>query len=255
MIEAYTLASGSSGNALLVRSGGTAVLMDAGRSRRALLAALSEAGVLPSELAAVFVTHEHTDHISALAQLSKREGMPVHAAAGTADELMRDSAVSAVLVRHGVLFTERVGSLTVTSFPLPHDSASHVGYIFRDGDGDAFCAATDVGCVTDALRGALDGCRGALLEANHDAEMLRCGPYPAYLKARILADTGHLSNADCARLARYAAERGVLHIGLAHLSAENNTPELAYGAVSAALAGTAARTLVVCARSSLTRVM
>lgn len=253
MIEAYTLCSGSSGNALLVRSGDTAVLMDAGRSRRALLAAYAETGA--PEIAAVFVTHEHTDHVSALAQLAKRERLPVHAAAGTADVLARTEAVAAVLVRHGVLFTERVGALTVTSFPLPHDSACHVGYVFSDGDGDAFCAATDMGHVTDGVRAALAGCRGALLEANHDVEMLRCGPYPAALKARILSDTGHLSNADCACLARYAAERGVVHIGLGHLSAENNTPELARAAVAAALAGTAAESLTVCERASVTRIM
>ncbi|MGM9652649.1 MAG: MBL fold metallo-hydrolase [Eubacteriales bacterium] len=255
MIEACTLYSGSSGNALLLRSGRTAVLMDAGKSRRALLGALAQAGCCAADIAAVFVTHEHTDHTSALEQLAKHEGMPVHACAGTADVLAMGQYTPGVLVRHGVLYTERVGCLTVTSFPLPHDSRCHVGYIFRDEEGDAFCAATDMGCVTEEVLGALRGCRGALLEANHDVEMLRCGPYPAYLKARILAPTGHLSNGDCASLARYAAENGVVHIALGHLSAENNTPALARQVVEAALGGTPVETLSVCARDRVTRVL
>lgn len=254
MIEAYTLFSGSSGNSLLIKSGSSAVLMDAGRSRKAVLAGLSEAGVSPSDLAAVFVTHEHTDHISALAQLVKHEHLPIHAASRTAgylSELLPDSAVEI----HPPLYTVQVGSLTVTSFPLPHDSLCHVGYRFEDGDGDAFCAATDMGHVTDEVKAALCGCRGALLESNHDVEMLRFGPYPAILKSRILSPRGHLSNEDCASLALYAAMQGVTHIGLGHLSAENNTPELALAAAERALSGSPVSSLTVCARANVTRIL
>ena len=254
MIEAFTLASGSSGNALLVRSGSTAVLMDAGRSRRAILRALAEAGTPPADIAAVLVTHEHSDHISALPQLAKHEAVPIHAAAPTADYLLSHGLADAPVVRHPPVFTEQIGSLTVTSFPLPHDSLCHVGYIFRDADGDAFCAATDMGHVTPEVTEALAGCRGALLEANHDADMLRRGPYPYHLKARILSPRGHLSNGDCARLCARAAMLGVTHIALGHLSAENNTPALARAAAESALAGTAV-SLTVCARDALTRIM
>jgi len=149
MIEAYTLFSGSSGNSLLIKSGSAAVLMDAGRSRKAVLAGLSEAGVSPSDLAAVFVTHEHTDHISALAQLVKHERLPVHAASRTAgylSEMLPDGAVEF----HPPLYTVQVGALTVTSFPLPHDSLCHVGYRFEDADGDAFCHGND-SCLSELI--------------------------------------------------------------------------------------------------------
>ena len=254
MIEAYTLFSGSSGNSLLIRSGSTAVLMDAGRSRRAVSLALAEIGMQIADLRAIFVTHEHVDHTAALLQIHRREGIPIHAAAATAEYL--DAAVfgEAVTAAHPPIHTEQVGGLTVTSFPLPHDSRCHVGYLFCDGDGDRFCAATDMGHVTDAVCEALIGCRGALLEANHDPVMLACGRYPAALKARILAPTGHLANGDCARLAQFAAMHGAAHIGLGHLSEENNSPEKAGSAVQTALAGTGVD-VVVCDRVRVTRIM
>jgi len=255
MIEVYTLFSGSSGNSTLIRCGTTAVLVDAGRSRRAVLGALREAGQDAGRLDALFVTHEHSDHVSAIAQLALHEGMPVHACAGTADVLSQTEPIRACMTRHGVIFTERVGTLTVTSFPLPHDSRSHVGYVFRDEEGDAFALATDMGHITEEVTDALAGCRGALLEANHEEEMVRTGPYPAYLKARILSPRGHLSNGDCGALARRAAEAGVRHLGLGHLSRENNTPELARRTVEAALSGTDVRSLTVCARDRVTRIM
>lgn len=255
MIEAYTIASGSSGNALLIRSGSLAVLMDAGRSRKAILSGLCEAGVCVQDVAAVFITHEHSDHIAALSQLAKHERLPIHAASATAEYIACHTDAAPLVVRHPPLFTERVGSLTVTSFPLPHDSLCHVGYLFRDDDGDAFCAATDMGHITDEVCAALPGCRGALLEANHDVEMLKTGPYPAYLKARILSPRGHLSNEHCASLAARAAMHGVTHIALGHLSVENNTPAKALAAAEKALDGSGVRSLTVCAQASLTRIM
>lgn len=254
MLEAYTLASGSSGNALVVRSGRWAILIDAGRSRRAIAGALAQAGMALSEIAAVFITHEHSDHIAALPQLAKHEQLPIHAAACTAEVLLKDDRVASCVVAHPVCFTEQIGELRVTSFSLPHDSLCHVGYRIEDADGDALCVATDMGHVTDAVKNALCGCRGALLEANHDVEMLRYGAYPAYLKQRVLSPVGHLSNADCAALALYAAHAGVTNIALGHLSAENNTPETARCAVARALDGSGV-TLTVCARDALTRIL
>ena len=249
MIEAFSLFSGSSGNASLIRSGDTALLIDAGRSRRAIATALHAIGCDPSDISAAFITHEHTDHVSALAQLSKHEGMPIHASAGTANAL---SGLGGV-IRHPVIYMESVGSLTVRAFPLPHDSACHVGYVITDADGDAVLIATDIGHITEDLQSALAGCRGALLESNHDIDMLRTGPYPAYLKARILSPHGHLSNTDCAALSRLAEAAGVRHIALGHLSEENNTPKLAYDTVCAALSGKSR--LTVCERCTPTRIM
>lgn len=252
-MEAYTLYSGSAGNALLVRSGDTAVLVDAGRSRRAAATALSGVGMTPADIQAIFITHEHIDHTSALEQLAKRERIPIHAAAGTADAIACGTYVPAVLVRHAPQYTAHVGSLTVESFVLPHDSACHVGYRIYEAGGDAFCVATDMGHINDAVRHALPGCRGALLEANYDPGMLASGPYPPALQARIRSPYGHLSNGECASLASYAAMQGVTHIGLGHLSAENNTPACARRVVQAALGESV--TLTVCARDTLTRIL
>ena len=227
MIEAYSLFSGSSGNATLVRSGDTAILIDAGRSRRAIACALGSLGVELPAVSAVFITHEHTDHIGALAQIAKHEGISVHASCGTADALARLDFVGNTLMRHPVIYKESVGNLTVESFPLPHDSACHVGYVVRDEEGDGICIATDMGHVCEALLSAMTGCRGALIEANHDIDMLKTGPYPPHLKSRILSPVGHLSNGDCARVAQYACHLGIRHLALGHLSEENNTPDTA----------------------------
>jgi phosphoribosyl 1,2-cyclic phosphodiesterase len=216
--------------------------------------ALSAVGQCAADLAGIFITHEHTDHIGALDQLCKHEGVPVHASCGTADALLHHDFVRGNLVRHHVIYTETVGALTVTAFPLPHDSACHVGYIVRDSEGDALLIATDMGHICEDLLTALPGCRGALIEANHDIALLRCGPYPAYLKSRILSPVGHLSNEDCARVAAHARDCGVRHIALGHLSEENNTPKLARDTVSAALIGSDV-SLTVCDRCAPTRIM
>ena len=253
MIEAFSLFSGSSGNATLVRSGDTAILIDAGRSRRAIACGLGSFGMEFSAISAVFITHEHTDHVGALSQIAKHEGISVHASGGTADALARLDFVGSTLTRHPVIYEEVVGNLTVTAFPLPHDSACHVGYAVRDNAGDAICIATDMGHVSEALLSALAGCRGALIEANHDIDMLKTGSYPAYLKSRILSPVGHLSNGDCAKVADYACHLGIRYLALGHLSEENNTPRLAYDTVCAAITGDVK--LTVCDRCKPTRIM
>ena len=253
MIEAYSLFSGSSGNCTLVRSGDSAILLDAGRSRRAVACGLGSIGMDLSEISAIFITHEHTDHVGALTQIAKHEGISVHASGGTADAVARLDFVGNTLTRHPVIYGETVGNLTLTAFPLPHDSACHVGYVVRDESGDAICIATDMGHVSEALLSALAGCRGALIEANHDIDMLREGPYPAYLKSRILSPVGHLSNGDCAKVADYACHLGIRYLALGHLSEENNTPRLAYDTVCAAITGDVK--LTVCDRCKPTRIM
>lgn len=253
MIEAYSLFSGSSGNCTLVKSADTAILIDGGRSRRAIGCALASVGMELCAINAIFITHEHTDHVGALPQLAKHEGMPIHASCGTADALSLLDFVGGSLTRHPVIYEESVGNLTVTAFPLPHDSACHVGYVVRDASGDGICIATDMGHVSEALLSALAGCRGALIEANHDIQMLKTGPYPAHLKSRILSPVGHLSNDDCARVAGYACRAGVRHLALGHLSEENNTPPLAYDTVCAAIPSDV--TLTVCDRCRPTRIL
>ena len=139
-----------------------------------------------------------------------------------------------------------IGSLTVNAFHTPHDTDESVGYRV-EGEG-IFALATDMGHVTEDVFSALSGADTVLIESNHDEEMLRYGPYPVWLKRRILSDRGHLSNKDCAVLARHLAENGTTRIILGHLSKENNTPETALSESRAALDGTRAE--LYCAPSS-----
>ena len=237
MITVSTLFSGSSGNSTLIRTDSTAVLIDAGRNCKAVCLSLGSLGLSLSDVDAVFVTHEHTDHISALDVMSKKHPAPIHITEPSARELCRKCAAAECAVIHrGFFFEVEVGDLTVRSFPLPHDSFAHVGYVITSSDGDSAAVATDMGYPTMEAFNNLGGCRQIVIEANHDVDMLRYGPYPVYLKQRILSNRGHLSNENCADLCSGLAEAGCERFMLAHLSAENNTPELAKKAV-AAIAG------------------
>ena len=130
---------------------------------------------------------------------------------------------------HPIIYTESIGALTVRSFPTPHDSAASVGYVVSDGTPEhTLAVATDIGTVTDEVSDALIGCENVILESNHDENMLLCGAYPYELKRRILSDFGHLSNEAAAAFVSHLAAAGTKRILLAHLSQDNNLPELAY---------------------------
>ncbi len=237
-------ASGSGGNCSLVRSGGACVLIDAGISAKRIREGLARAGLLPGDLNGIFITHEHADHISGLSVLLKKTPVPLYAPGTVADALKR-SVPGADAFLH-VLEAERpltLEGLTVTPFPTPHDTVQSVGYRMEADDG-CFAYATDTGCVTETMLRWLAGADLAFIEANHDEAMLRSGPYPPYLQARILSDRGHLSNAECTFLTSVLARSGVRQIVLGHLSRENNRPELALSTVSRGLEGTQARVCV-----------
>jgi len=227
-MEFYTLASSSSGNAALVRCGDTAVLLDAGISARRIAQSLAWAGLTPDALDAVLITHEHADHVSGLATLSKKYAVPVYASRGTA-RFLRCAGETLRVFDAGDAFA--VGPLEIRSFRTSHDAADSVDYRI-DGPDGSVGALTDTGCVTDAAAEALAGVDALLLEANHDVETLRCGPYPYYLKQRILSRHGHLSNEAAADFALHCVRSGTRDILLAHLSVENNTPVMAEYAVA-----------------------
>ena len=230
-----TLASGSSGNCLLVRGGGSQVLVDAGISCRRIVTALRQLGVDPRALDGVLITHEHSDHIAGLATLTKQYRLPVYASRGTGWELCRRIAFLEDLLRPfepGAAF--QAGELEAVSFPTPHDAAQSVGYVLSHGEKRA-AVATDLGHVTPEVAQAVRGADLLVCEANHDVEWLQSGPYPYYLKARILGDRGHLSNEAGAELAWTAVEGGARTVVLAHLSHENNTPQRAREVVRALL--------------------
>ena len=235
-----TLYSGSSGNSVFVSSGSTNILIDAGKSAKALCAALREIGSDIGEIDAIFITHEHCDHVSALETLCKKQSIPVHIANESAKKFDRtpDSSVHSRMVRHDPVFSEAVGNMTVTSFRTPHDSSMSVGYrieFCNESGKHVFGVATDIGYVTPSIREGLTGCEAVVLESNHDPQMLNEGPYPYNLKLRIRSKKGHLSNGECACFAASLAQSGTKGFILAHLSAENNMPELAYDEIYSAI--------------------
>lgn len=236
------LYSGSKGNAAVLRTKETALLIDAGRSARALCHGLAEANVDPARIHAIFLTHEHRDHTAALERFLSRYPVPVHAPAACAERLLANAgeALRAALVPHPPIFEARIGEISVCTFPTSHDSCGSVGYRFTFQGEHAphtLGYATDLGTVTREVENGLLGCEAVVLESNYDPEMLETGPYPMELKRRIASRRGHLSNCDCAAFAARLAASGTSHFLLAHLSENNNLPELALGEVRAALAG------------------
>jgi phosphoribosyl 1,2-cyclic phosphodiesterase len=233
-MEITIFASGSSGNCSVVTDGKVNILIDAGISLRRIAAGLRTAGLAPEALDGVLVTHEHSDHISGLPMLLKHHPLPVYATRAAASRIagmLPDTESFFRPITAGESFD--IGGVEVTAFRTPHDSADSVGY--RLDDGCVLGFATDTGCVTGEMLDGLMGADTAVIEANHDVEMLRYGRYPVYLKRRILSDVGHLSNENCGKLAKTLAENGTGRIIIGHLSKENNTPETARLAVEAEL--------------------
>ena len=236
----YTLYSGSDGNAVYFNLAGHQFLIDAGKSARSLCGALEKIGSDISKIEAIFITHEHSDHTAALEIIEKYNSIPIHIVSRSAEKLKsgRNQYLLPNLVTHPPIYCERLGCVKISSFEIPHDSRCCVGYRieFTDSEGDhKIGLATDIGRITDSIRRGLTGCQSVIIEANHDVEMLLCGSYPEYLKMRILSEHGHLSNADCAAFAAELARDGAKQLLLAHLSEENNDPELALAEVRAAL--------------------
>ena len=231
-----TLYSGSSGNCTYVDTGRSKILIDAGKSARSLCLSLKAIGSDISEIDAIFITHEHSDHVSALETLSKKYHIPIHATVGCASAISRPGSVtSSCVVSHPPLFSVELDGITVSSFLTSHDCRCPVGYKIVTECGKAYGLATDTGIVTCGTAEALTGCLAVVIECNHDRQMLATGSYPFQLKERIASKTGHLSNDTCATFVSYLAERGTKSFILAHLSEENNTKELALKTVRKAV--------------------
>ncbi len=236
-LRVHALASGSSGNATLVRAGAVAILLDAGLPMRKISAALLAHGLVPADLSAVVITHEHADHIQSAHALSKRHGVPLVANERTLRAIYaRRTESPHVVLPVGDRWT--AGDLAIETFPIPHDAADPVGInIGHAPTGQKISHITDAGHVTDTMRHAIRGAHLLVLEANHDVHRLRAGDYPVSMKARILGDRGHLSNeAAVALLCEHALNHGPHTVWLAHLSKENNTPKLALGYAQATVA-------------------
>ncbi len=231
MLTVYTLFSGSSGNCIYLKDGATEILIDAGRTCGAIEKAPSGYASSLKNISAIFITHEHSDHTSSLEIISKKFQIPVYMTSPSYDSYVRDgSFLQRFAKRMDVEFSITIGSLSVSSFPVPHDSAQNVGYVVSSSD-DSFGVATDIGHLTEAIANKLCSCNKVIVESNHDVKMVHSGPYPQHLKNRILSGNGHLSNEKCAEFCAYLCDHGVKEITLAHLSQENNIPKLAYDTV------------------------
>ncbi|GCE11271.1 MBL fold metallo-hydrolase [Tengunoibacter tsumagoiensis] len=256
-MRVVSLGSGSSGNALFVEAGPggrTKLLVDAGLSARTLTTRLLSIGVTPAQLSGVLITHEHSDHVMGLPMLLKRFALPIMTDPRTyaafedglrtggwrsdsgrlvpAEELARELEVveraeETVFRPLAVGGQGRIGDITITSFPIPHDAVSPCGYLLQAG-GCRLCIVSDSGEVTPPMLEAMKNADLLILESNHDRARLLRGPYPYRLKQRILSSTGHLSNDQAAEAVLQTWQpHGIRWLWLSHLSRTNNTPTLA----------------------------
>ena len=232
MIQVLPIASGSTGNSMLICLGNRKILVDLGITASALKTALSYNHISPEEIEAVLITHTHSDHVKGLDVCMKRLHAPLFMSNASKAVLLREDAATLNYNDR----TEILPGVWVTAFPTSHDCPGSVGYLIETGS-HRFGYATDLGVITDAIMNLLAGSDCIVIESNHDEEMLRYGRYPVFLKRRILSDHGHLSNDACAEAVARFAERGTRHFLLAHLSQENNLPETALTCTERAVAG------------------
>lgn len=226
------LASGSKGNAIFVELDGVRLLVDAGISATRIKRGLMEQGIDAGALDGVLVTHEHTDHVNGLPMLSKWYHLPIFTRSGTIEHMACREKIPMECF-HAIEEGFQLGGVRIVSFSIPHDAADPVGY--RIEGSETCVVATDLGFVTSSVQAALEGADVMVLEANHDPGLLRQGSYPWPLKRRILSNRGHLANSDAA-WALVRLNRRPRQVFLAHLSEENNRPELAQETVQSILA-------------------
>jgi phosphoribosyl 1,2-cyclic phosphodiesterase len=235
------LASGSKGNAVYVRAGSTAVLIDCGLSARELLRRLELAGLAADGLQAILITHEHRDHMAGARVLAKRLRLPVLATKATWAACGDMQATRHQAFAAGESFS--LGSLTLQPFSTPHDAADPVGLVIS-ARAARLGLCTDLGQALGLVERRLTGCQALILESNHDPQLLAQGPYPPWLKQRVRSRHGHLSNQQSAELLGKLHHPELERVTLAHLSETNNRPELAAQAAAGALAGLGSRTVV-----------
>ena len=248
----FSIASGSSGNCLYVQDGNSSLLIDCGLSGKAVESGLSIYNIDIADVTGVLVTHEHIDHTKGIGVMSRKYKKTIYITPGTYHALPTSVGV---IPQDKLCFIQNtpftVGNLRVTPFELSHDACDPHGFVI-EGSGKKICVATDTGIITQAMTHTIAGSDFAFIESNHDLHMLKHGAYPPELKRRILSDYGHLPNTDASHLAVWLASKGTKKIMLGHLSAENNTEEIAYNTTLNALSRAgfleAAKNLIVASR-------
>ena len=235
------LASGSRGNSTVLASSRTRLLVDCGLSCRETCRRLASQGIAPESLSAILITHEHSDHVAGLHVMAKKFRLPVYMTEPTHGAWQRqykDSAGNRVQAERLETFAPgrpfTVGDIDVMPFTIPHDAADPVGFRFL-AEGLRVAIATDLGFIPPNVRDQLRACDGLVLESNHDLEMLRGGPYPWAVKQRVMSRVGHLSNESLADFLANDYDGGAAFLILAHLSEQNNHPDLARVAAERAL--------------------
>lgn len=227
-----SLGSGSRGNATLVQSGATVLMVDCGFSVSETESRLARLGIVPGDIDSILVTHEHTDHASGVARFALRHRISVRCTPGTREACLKYGFETAQVFDSHARLT--LGDIEVTPVTVPHDAREPTQFLF-DGGQHRFGLLTDVGSLTPHIRRMFSGCAALLLECNHDRDMLEDGPYPPSLKARVGGPLGHLSNAQAADLLRSLDKQWLQHLVAAHLSDKNNTPALVREALAEAM--------------------
>lgn len=232
-MEFCTIGSGSSGNSIYVGTKHTRILIDAGLSGKRITQGLAELGISGEQIDALFITHEHKDHIKGAGIFSRRFDVPIYATMQTWEAMKNDLGKIAPHNQCFVYEDENcvINDICVCPFAIPHDAVQPVGYNIFAGQ-NKVSIATDLGHVTDTIRESITDSDILLLEANHDEQMLKNGSYPWHLKQRILGENGHISNHTAGNLLAEIMSGKMKYIFLGHLSEENNHPHLAYETVA-----------------------
>ena len=218
-----TLGSGSSGNSTLVQMGDSLILIDCGFGIKDTCSRLQQLGLTADALSAVLVTHEHYDHISGVEPLAARHGLPVYMTAGTSRRWKSRGRVQANIIQADQEFL--INDVQVRPVAVPHDACEPVQFVLCHRDGK-IGVLTDLGSLTPHVKEAFSGCQLLLVEANHDLQMLRDGPYPSSLKRRVAGDWGHLNNSQTVQLiSELSQDQAIEHLIIGHISEKNNQPE------------------------------
>ena len=239
MLKFISFGSGSSGNCYYLSTATDALIIDIGVGIRTLKKHCKDYGVNLNKVNHLLITHDHADHIKSVGSFSHDYKVPVYATKLVHKGIDANYCITRKVapelketIEPGLQLN--LGDFCVKSFPVPHDASENLGYEIT-AEGVCFVIITDVGCITDEICEAISKADYLVIEANHDVEMLKSGPYPEYLKKRIASRSGHLSNTDCGTALAENMSEHLRHVWLCHLSEENNHPELARKTVETTL--------------------